>query len=338
MTLNDLLIDCCTRLNYAPDLTLVDAKVKARLTAFLNQTQLEILGQPSYRRLLTVKTPLVTLAGEHRYGLPPFVERIVSVVDPRNQRRLGVMSTDMYRRYQPNPAVSTGTPDAYAFDGWGAMQFLPKAPTEGVYVFSSAPDDGKKITARIVQSNAIPAQELWRSITVTLNAAASGVELVPPASVPYDVTDITLDAPALGAVALYDAKPPTRFLSQIPPGSARPRYPVIYLMPTPSGAQTFEVAGERPVLPLVLPADESVIPPRFHYILAAGARMKEYELRGDTSRYAVAKREYDLALGFLNAWVSDQPDAGDITVPDDRRSGGPSVLGPWFPVSRYRGY
>ena len=338
MTLDDLLIDCCTRLNYPPDLTIVEPKVLARLTAFLNQTQQEILGQPSFKRLLRMGHTLHTEAGQHAYGLPQQIERIVSIVDRRNQRRLRVMSSDAYRRYLPNPAVQQGTPEAYAFDGWGSLQYQPTA-AETVYAYSSVQDDGTIISCRAVIPNLTPAADNWIRHSVVLNAAAGGVLFVAPGgTAPAFISDVTTSEPVkAGSVDVMVGQPPVRFLARISQGQNRGRFAQIYLIPTPSGALELDIIGVRPVTPLSTPGEESsTIPPTFHYLLAAGARMKEYELRGDTSRYAIAKREYDTGLAFLNSWVSDQPDAGDQMHPDDGRQIGSSVLGPWFPISGYR--
>jgi hypothetical protein len=336
MTLDDLLVDCCTRLNYAPDLAAVEAKVKARLTAFLNQTQTEILGQPSYKRLQRIATPLRTIGGVHEYGLPGYVERIVAIVDRVHQWRLNVMTTDAYRRYVPDPDATTGTPTAYAFDGWGALQFQPD-PTEDLYVYSgNVLDDGAILSGRAVFPSptvGAPNSEVLLPISATLANGATGVALA-PAPVLY-VYDLALDRPSQGAVDLLANQPPTRLLARLQLGHRRFRFPTVYLVPTPSGEMDFDVFGERTITPLVESSDEPSLPPRFHFVLAAGARMKEYELRGDSPRLAVASREYATGLSYLNAWVSDQPDAGDYTVPDDGRVTH-SVLGPWFPPSGYR--
>jgi len=338
VTLDDLLIDCCTRLNYPPDLAIVDTNVLARLTAFLNQTQQEILGQPSFKRLLRMGYTLHTEAGQHAYGLPQQIEKIVSIVDRRNQRRLSVMSSDAYRRYLPNPAVQRGTPEAYAFDGWGSLQYQPTA-SETVYAYSSLQDDGTIISCMAVIPNLSPAADTWIRHAVVLNAAASGVLFVAPGgTAPAFISDVSTNKRVqAAAVDIMVGKPPVRFLARIVQGQNRGRYAQIYLIPTPSAAIELDIIGQRPVLNLSEPGEESsTIPPTFHYLLAAGARMKEYELRGDTSRYAIAKREYDVGLSFLNSWVSDQPDAGDQMHPDDGRHIGSSVLGPWFPSSGYR--
>ena len=149
MTLTDLLIDCCTRLNYPPDLTLVEAKVKDRFTAFLNQTLTDILGQPSYQRVLQAQAHLITEAGHNAYGLPSFFEKISAIVDRKNQRRLGVLSVDAYQRYLPNPDTQQGTPVSYAFNGWGAMFFQPLS-TETVYAVSNDVADNGTIVSAVV--------------------------------------------------------------------------------------------------------------------------------------------------------------------------------------------
>jgi hypothetical protein len=334
MTLDELLIDCCTRLNYPPDLTVVEPKVKTRLTAFLNQTQLEILGQPSYLNLLRVNHTLTTVAGVSEYGLPGDVDRIAAIVDRRNQRQLGMMSVDAYRRYLPDPSRQQGMPISYAFDGWASLQFQPTL-AEATYVYSSAVDDGTVLFAQGVFATPGGTGEFLSRLQVVLNGAANGVQLA-PAGVPF-ITEIQFSKPLVSSQTLIQAnKPPTRLLSVVTGGTTRPRYAQVYLAPTPSGAQALDVFAERRVDALKNPADESVIPPRFHYILGAGARMKEYELRGDTTRYGVAKREFDIALNFLNSWMSTQPDANDQMVPDDGRRLGSSVLGPWFPSTPYR--
>ena len=333
MTLDDLLIDCCTRLNYAPALAAVDDKVKARLTAFLNQTQLEILGQPSYKTLLRIETLLTTQPGVSAYGLPTHIERIIAIPDPTRQRRLDVISTDAYRRTLPDPTRSQGTPTAYAFDGWASVQRQPEG--RAVFVYSAnVADDGTKISCKAVAPGVAGANsgDVWLPYEATLSLTGAGVELIPASAAAAYVTDVALSKPVSGAaVDLYADKPPTIFLGRIAQGQTRGRFAQVYLAPTPSGVYTYTVYGERPAAALVAPTSESVLPPRFHYILAAGARMKEYELRGDAARLAVATREYQVALGYLNAWVADQVDAGAVMTPGGHAPRH-STLGPWFPA------
>jgi hypothetical protein len=337
MTLSDLLIDCCTRLNYPPDLTVADPKVLARLTAFLNQTQFEIFGQPSYKGLLKIETPLQTVPGKAAYGLPIHIDRITAITDPTREVRLGMISTDAYRRYLPDPTRQTGNPLQYAFDGWSSVQFQPDAGSD-VFVFSTPADNGTTISCMAVTKGGIgsPNSDIWLRHTAVLDSTAPAGVLLVPAVGGY-ISDLEVEKPVVaGTVDVIQGNPAQFFIARIPHGQSRGRYAQLYLAPTPSGAFTLTVFGERHVIPLVDLGDSSAIPLRFHYLLAAGARMKEYELRGDTTRYGIARREYDGALAFLNSWVSTQPDGADVMVPDDHRSGGTSVLGPWFPASSYR--
>jgi hypothetical protein len=207
-----------------------------------------------------------------------------------------------------------------------------------VYVYSDAIDDGTVISCMAVSpaGPGSPNSDLWQRHTATLVGPATNGVLLSPAGNGY-ISDLTLNAAVKGEVVdVMIGKPPVRFVARIPKTRVRSRYAQIYLAPTPSGIMEFDVFAERHVLPLTDLFDESVLPLRFHFLLPAGARMKEYELRGDTSRYSVAKREFDTGLAFLNSWVSDQPDAGDQMTPDDGRFGGTSVLGAWFPRSGYR--
>jgi hypothetical protein len=314
------------------------------MTVFLNQTQLDILAQPSYRRLLRGEMILRTFPGQSQYGLPAFASRIVAIIDPARQWRLDPMSVDAYRRYVPNPRTYTGNPERYAFDGWSSTM---RQPLSGglLYVFSrvaTAPTT-MLITGTSIADAFAPGIPLGSYTQNTVSAVLDNTAPFPGVVISgtneltsvFDVK-LTDPVPPDGLVSLVEADPAKTPIAQIIPGQRRSRSPQIYLAPTPSGVFDFVAYYEREPPAVTVSTDEPILPTRFHHLLSTGARMKEYELRGDTTRYAIAKREYDTGLLFLNTWIADQPDAGDQMHPDDRHGPRSSVLGPWFPASGYR--
>lgn len=346
-TLKDLLADCYRGLNYGPT---PPVDVTTRLTGFLNETQAEVLSLPSCRRLVISETTITLEAGQERYGLQPAIQRVRAIIDTRNQHRLRETALDTHLTAVPDPASATGTPETYSVIGYRPVRTQPKYfGTIGLRFQGNSPT----VWPVTVSTTIVTSGDSLVSNTndVTLVSTALSWVGAPPPNLHYtkEVLALSLSAPAPEIIEVwYPASPMppdatewpppgmTYYIgSWIDPGHTSEEHLWVALTPTPAetGA-TLRIIGETHVQPLLMPSDRSPLPAQFHGLLTAGARMKEYELRGDRPRFELARAEFNTSIGFLVNHLHN--DADDVPVPHDRRGRGPNPLGGWYPYSPYR--
>lgn len=320
MTLSSLLADCYRRLGFA---TTPASEISTRMTAFVNETQRDILSEPGMERLLVSTTTFASVADIPQYSLAPSISRIVKIYEATNRLALTQLSQDLYRTIQPDPTITTATPSAFVDLG---MQFIAQKPSNASELFVDSTAAGDTNTVYL---------EGYRTggYFVSLSTTMTGITGKSMSAAYTDIIDVTkfyLSAAAVGTVTLIEDSELGTVLATIPIGQTYARYPHrIALWPTPSAAITYSVDFERDISDMANANDEPVLPVRFHRLLAIGARMKEYDKREDP-RYVSAKREYDEVLGqlkyFLFAGPNVRPVMGRTVVQR------PSQLGGWFPA------
>ena len=332
MTLDEMLADLYRRLNYAPAPA---ADVTERLTAFLNETQDEIVSQPNYRRMLFASMTFTTTSGQARYSLPSSVKRIRAIMDLRNQTRLREMPMDQYRTAVPNAVKDTGTPTHYVLESFATVAKQPgQNPQLGapIYIRSTVNNDLLDWSMTFVETYTYGS-------TITLTNIGT-VPLAPPAqqilgSAVQWIIDFHLNAPAAGNVTLCTSPtPPYNDLVTIASPHLRERFANLYFAMTPSAPLEYLIDYEIDCLPLTVATDEPMLPRRFHRLVVDGARKKEYETRNDMARWQLAERDYQTGLRFLTDYLANDPD--DVPTPNGGSVGSVSVLGPYFPPNGYR--
>jgi hypothetical protein len=130
-----------------------------RLTAFLNDSLQDLISEPGLGQWITEHVPPVTVASvanQAVYAAPYSVNRIDSITERSNNRRLEMRSFDWYRQAQPDPTIFTGTPDTWVPLGFQAVQVQPTAAT-GLWAASSAAGDTtQSVKLETVQTTGIP--------------------------------------------------------------------------------------------------------------------------------------------------------------------------------------
>lgn len=325
MTFLQILQDSYRRLNYA---TTPAAEVTTRLKAFINETHEELLSDPTLTSLLYGTVTFDSVASRARYGIATNA-RVRSMTDSSNQYTLRPVGLDWYRMYNPNPANWTGTPDHYVPLGTVAVQQVPAATGTGLWIASTSAGDtaGPTVTIDAIRVGGYPHSPAAQALTGAVRAQIGALTDY------LDVTQFQLSAACLGDVSLFDAAAVGNTLAVIPRGLTSSRYWGFALTPTPVAALTYTLDIEHELQALSGDLDEPLLPPRFHRLLAIGARMKEYEKTSD-DRYELARAEYERGRSQLRYAVGCPP--GYLPVARNGQLTGHSRLGPYYPADVYQ--
>ena len=335
MNLSAILADVYRRINLP---TAPTSASSTRITAFVNEVQQEILSEPGMESLLNDHTTFASDAGSTwEYALPPIVSRIKTIRDYLNLRTLGEMSEQEYRALVPSPSVVTGRPTHWVDLGYSPVQWQPVNENSKLYAVSDSASDGatKSVTIEGFRKGATgSAGTYFASQTTALNGVTA--VQIGSASDWFHVTkfEIVLTAggttTAVGNIILTETSAAGLELARIPPGAAYSRYRWIALYPTPTAVVTYRVDFERELTDMTNATDEPIVPPRFHHLLAIGARVKEYE-KTDSPRYQQARAEYVKGLKLMKYWIAQQAAGQPNLRPFGSQYERPSRLGGWYP-------
>jgi hypothetical protein len=282
-------------------------EVQTRTYRWLNEAHKKILRDPSLIGLRQIELSFSTVANQAMYGLPQAFERIDNIVQVSTSRRLRFMTMDRMKLIDPGNRTS-GVPDFWGGPWWEPV-FLEPAST-GVWVVSTnAADTTQKVNFQGIKANG----DIQALQQVSLNGTTR-------VAIQSAVTDFAwimawnIDGVAAGTVSLYDAATLGNELARLPIGATAVQYQQIRLWGTPGDVYVMTVQGVAEVTDLTNATDIPLIPPSFHDVLCAYARMKEYERTQDSTRYGAAQAEFIEGRDRLKAfveWPSDyRPVAG----------------------------
>jgi hypothetical protein len=294
MTLTQILADIYRRTGFSSS---PPSEVSTRITAFVNETQQEILREGGMQFLLNDVISFTSVADTQTYGLSSGLDKIKTIRDATNTIFLEPMSLEEYRIRYPDPSANTGLPTRWVDMGFDAVHTEP-SDASTIYVDStSALDTGTAYIEGILSDG----NYFTASVTMTGTTAVA----FNPTTV-IDITKFFLSANASGNVTLHEDAEGGTTLATIRAGTSHSRYRNIALVPTPSSAVTYRVDYERIVPDMSIGTDQPVLPEKFHYLLSVGGRMKEYEKTNDLARWTLAKQEYDSGLKKLKFWIYQQ--------------------------------
>lgn len=301
MTFAQIKADCFRRLGYA---TSPASDVVTRIAAFVNESHEQVLAEPGLASLLYGTATFASTVSRARYGLSN-VAQIRSMTDTDHDRQLQPRDLSWYRAMNPDPDNHTGTPEAYIPLGIVAVQRVPAITGTGLWIVSSsASDTVPTVAIEAIRVGGYPHTPSNATVTGTTRVQIGGGSGLTDY---IDVTQFALSAACVGDISLYDAATSGNLLGVIPRGQTTARYWGFLLSPTPSQAQTYTLDIEHELFTLSADTDEPLIPPRFHRLLAMGARVKEYE-RTESKRLGVAAAEYVKGLRDLIYAVTCPPD------------------------------
>lgn len=318
MTLSDLELDLYRRLGYA---AAPDSTVTTRLRAFLNETQAEILSEPGMGGLLHGSLTFASVASTPAYALPQAVARVHALYETTNDRRLVPQSFDWYRTVYPDVTATTGTPWAFADLGTIGVASQPSNASQLLVDSTAAGDTGTAYIEGFRTGGYVRVTSVTMTGVTAVNLGPSDLLFV---------TKFYVSAAAVGTITLVEDAEGGTELARIPIGQTYARYRQVALIPTPSAAVTYTVDFEWDPQNMANANDEPLLPPRFHRLLAIGARMKEYEKLEDTARYVAARDELERGKRKLKFFLYSQ----HVGTPNLQGAGAirASRLGPWYPA------
>jgi hypothetical protein len=323
VTFSEILADVYADLGYQS--SPASAEV-ARLKRYINQGLRAVLGEPGLSRLLDSDSPftVASVASQARYVVPEAVAAIRGISERTNDRTLRAMSLGDYRRADPDPASSTGTPTHYVPIGRVAVAVQPSNASEIFVDSTAAGDTGTAYLEGIITGG------YRRTLSVSMTGVTA-VSFSAAVTSFIEIEDFYISAAAVGTVTLHEDASGGTELARITIGQKRPRYYGYYLWPTPAAAADYLVDYRREVTELVNDADEPPLPTDYHDLLSAYARMRHYE-KQDDGRYTVAQDYFKKRLSQLKYATQTGPD--ELPVMGGRLIGH-SRLGPWFPADTY---
>ena len=323
-TLGSLLSDLYRDFNFQ---TTPATDVTTRLTAYLNQAHTNLLREPSLTRLRDTLAPLTfaSVAAQTIYGLPANLVRIYSITERDNDRYLQSMTLAGLRAGDPG-LTSSGTPWAFVPLGYGPLKYTPAST--GIWVASSSASDTTQV-ARIdgVRAGGTPSVNITATLTGTTRVQLGTLTDY------VDLQNAQVDIVGVGTITFYDASSSGNAIAEIPIGATSPRYLRIQLFPTPASAITYYVDGQYNIPVMAVSGDVPMLPDEFHSLLAAYARMREYERQGDKERMRNAGDEYALGVTRLKHAVGTNPAEMLVMGQPTRRRF--SRYGAWAPADTW---
>lgn len=277
--------------------------VSLRLTAFLNESQRELLAMPGIERLRDDVMAVTAFANQARSGLPPTVARIQGITDRLNNHKLVQLPLQELRALNPSQNFTGGYPLRYAVVGERQVQIQPAAAT-GLWVASSSASDTAQLA--YIETTTTGGYSYRDSKAVNgVTRAQFGV--VSTRTDHIQVDKFYVSAPLVGYLSLYDASSSGNELARIEPGQTFARYLTLEWNPIQTADVTEYVDYQRQIFDLVNAFDEPLLPPDFHWVMVRGALMKEYEFIDDT-RIVMARSEYERGQMKLRAFVLNDGD------------------------------
>lgn len=297
--------------------------VVTRLKRYGNEGLRAILAEPAIEGLLEADTPytFTSASGRARYALPEAYAYIRQITETTNDRHLEALRLSAYRRLDPDPATTTGTPSHWVPVGRVAVAQQPSDASE-LFLVSTAAETPLAYLAGIVSTGE------RRTVSVTL----TGVTALSVAAAITDwieVTDVYLGAAATGVVTLLEDSGTGTELARIGIGATRPAYQGFLLWPTPAGAIDYVVDARREGDLLVQDTDEPPLPRDFHAMVVKYITFREWE-RKDDARMTGARQQYNVWLSRLKYRLANLGDS--LPVARVGRPTGISRLGPWYPA------
>ncbi len=292
--------------------------VSGRVKNWLNEAQRHVLRRPEMTDLRQGTLTFTSASGQAIYGLPQAFERMDYIVQQTNNIRLRMMSRDQYRLVDPGER-SSGMPGFWV--PVGLVPYLQPPASTGLWAVSSTAD-----TANVVMQGIRASGDLVGPVTTALTNT-SRVQLGTITDF-VEVMSLTLSAVAAGTISIFDAATNGNLIARIPIGAKSIQYQGIRLWPTPTAAIVYTIDGQYLIPTLTNDTDIPLMPPSYHDVLSAYARMKEYERTNDP-RYPKAQTEYEQGVTRLRIYAQFPADFRPIS--GSMNNVGWNDLGAWYP-------
>lgn len=279
------------------------AATTARITAYVNDTQREILTMPELQRLRDDVMAITAKANTARTGLPPSVQRIIGVTDRAHNRKLRQSTIAELRLMDPAQTFISGFPIRYAPASYAQVQYQPAAAT-GLWAVSSAAGD----TTQTVYIESITTGGYSYKDTKALNGTTRVQIGATATRTDHErVERFYIGALAVGYISLYDAAAAGNELARIEPGKSFARYLTVEWHPVQTADTTLYMDFTRTVFDLVNAFDEPLLPDDFHNVVVDGSAAKECLFSSD-GRYSAAMADYRIGIDKLKSFVMNDGD------------------------------
>ncbi|MPZ20134.1 MAG: hypothetical protein GEV06_19785 [Luteitalea sp.] len=319
MTLLEIETDIYSRLGKS--LT-PDTVTQARIRRFINQRYRRLRSLMGNGQVADFQTTLDSVASQQRYAFGPAVSRINTVYETTNQIPLTERSLEWLRNVDPNAINEDGTPEVFVPVGYQPVATQPADASE-LFVKSTSASDTGTCYVEVVRTGQMP-----RTLSVTMTGLTA-VSLGAAITDAEQVTKFFVSAAAVGRITLHEDSGAGTELGAIPIGQVAGKYFIVLLWPTPASVITYNVDFTTQIPDLAQANDTPLVPEEFHYVIAAGARMDEYEKGDDEARRALAERDWETGWRKARAYVQFPP--SQRWIPQGA-SIGFSNLGGWYPA------
>jgi hypothetical protein len=295
--------------------------VQNRIIHNINNLQRQILSMRGMTKLRRGVLSFTSTAGVPTCTLPQAATHVAVIVDRTNTRPLTEVSIQEVRGRDPGLTFSSSVPDTYAIINYSAAVAADPTSASALYAVSDDATDTGGISAYIegTVTGGYPRRE---------TAVLTGTTAVQLGSLSTweHITKFYLSAGPKGNVTLRQGSGGGTELARITAGRSYARYTQLWLQGTPGSAITYYADTELAILNMVAPTDEPLLPEDFHYILEAGALMREYVKREKPTLWKIESLRWTEGIGALHAFCGRKGG-----VPDNFRPGF-SQLGPYFPA------
>jgi hypothetical protein len=308
VTYNGILVEAGLRFNFPGGVLTTDAK--ALMLASLNHRHRQVLTKCPKLRDTTF--PLTTVKGQQQYSLPPFIEKVKGIYDPKTSMRMLTNATrSAVRQYGPQ-AETTGFGPAAEWVDLGVVCYQNKmvaqpstANTGNTLWASSTTNDTSVVTIEYLRKGGYAS-----SATVTLTGTTA-VQVGAHADI-VELTKYFLSAAPNGYVSLNMANSTGTVISTLQPGATFARFKAILLFPTPNSSNTVLLMDVTRTIPEALATttnlnDEPLLTLDAQWVLVEGIMM-DYCAKISDGRYAQAKAEYEQGIKDLQGEVLNTDD------------------------------
>lgn len=314
MTLADLEADVFSRTNknLSPD-----PVTKARIDRFLNQRMRRILTDVGIGNLREAVFTFASVVGQQMYALPQAIAKVHRIWDPVTRRRLSLVSLEIIRDIL---ATANSIPSGWAPYGYTEVAVQP-SDASAIFAKSTAAGDTQTIYLDVMLST---------GERRTISQALTGVTALQVGSLSTItvIERIYVNTLAIGTITILEDSGVGTELARITLGKTAPRYQTILLDVPAASVVTYSMDASWQIEDMAQAGDVPPIPDDFHYVIAAGARMDEYE-KTDDDRYLKAKADWDHGLVMLKWFLASQST-------NSQSYQEPSNLGAYFPAGRWR--
>ena len=326
MNLSSMLSDLYRRLKFS---TTPDPVVTTRLTAFINESQREVMGMKGYAALRRNIITFSCVANTPFVSIPESVERIVTVQDRTNQAVLDEVDIQTIRFQDPGLTATSTFPYQYAIVNYSAAVSQDPSVAAQIWVKSDSASDGSTITA-FIEGYVTGGYYQRASVALNGTTAVQVGSLATWTAITKFYLSLTAGGTvtATGNIKLMQTSGAGTQLAQIPPGYDYARYLRLHLYPVPTQINNYTADVELHIEDMVQLGDEPYLPEDFHWLLESGALVKEYQYKENLQLESAELARWRNGLADLRMYLVRRTGAAHDTTRGRRWS----QLGGNFPV------